>query len=147
MNKNIFIVVILFLFITMILSIPTFKLGIYLDGMTVKIVENNKPAKGFLKRNDELLGIKLLTEEEKKMDKNYIGKSFTVEEDVPEEFLLKTDQDLDDVLKKVLPGDALLLWVRRGEMIKKMYIPSEKTLPKAPEIFIDTSNHRSLLQK
>jgi len=147
MKKNSILLVFILLLTSLLFSNSPFRLGVYLDGLNVQVVRSDGPASGFIQRGDEILAIRRLSDEEKERDKNYIGKSLTVTEAIPVQDLLATNLELDAVLQTVNSGDIVLVWVKRDDHVKKVYIPSEKQLPKAPTIFVDTGNHSSFITK
>ena len=147
MKKNSILLICLVFFTAFLFSNSPFKLGVYLDGLTVQMVRSDGPAGGLIKRGDEILAVRRLSDEEKTREKNYTGKSLTVTDPIPAQDLLETNLELDAVLKTVNPGDVVLVWVNRGGQVKKVYIPSEKTLPEAPTVFVDTGQHRSFITK
>src|SRR6056297_2886378 len=113
MKKNSILLICLVFFTAFLFSNSPFKLGVYLDGLTVQMVRSDGPAGGLIKRGDEILAIRRLSDEEKTREKNYMGKSLTVTEPIPVQDLLETNLELDAVLLTVNPRDVVLVWVNR----------------------------------
>ena len=128
-------------------SDKAFKLGVYFDELTVNSVVPGYPATDYLIPGDTLMGISRLKAEENDNYKEFIGKTLQTTEKVPEIYQITTNHQLVEVLKEIQPEDTVLLWIRRGNLFRKVYIPATYEIPKDPLIFPDYPNHTSAITK
>ncbi len=125
-----------------------FKLGVFLDNLTVLNIFQNYPGYGYLQKGDVILGVKVLSKKEKEEMKNYIEKSITLDSlEIPVQSRINENRELEEILDQVRDDDVLLLWVKRENQKCEMYIKAKKELTYDPTIFIDDKSHTSLITK